>query len=215
MNSSRSSKSEERKMPRFEDFRSDPEVRDIVEKLAKKFPRVFEGFTVGDVGFIVTMKKKLKGKHPIKVRAVAYPHFVFSGKTYVMEVFETKWEKLNKKQKNLAVFHSMCSIPVGGFDPGSTMYGRVLKADYELFRMEYAAAGGVADWFEDDRARDPMEIEAAELPSMEEGNEDPIPVEPAPGKGSKRPVTASDIADVDAEPDDEVPKVEEAEAVAS
>ena len=178
-------------MPRFEDYRSDPEVREIVEKYVKKFPRVFDGFSADDIGFIVSMKKKSKGKHPIKVRTVPYPHFVFSGKTYIFETLETKWEKMDQKKKNLAVFHAMCSIPIGGFDPGSKVYGRILKPDFELFRNEYAVAGGVADWFEDDRARDPMEVEDEKSVIPEDGDdeEDPIPA----AKSPKSPVTAKDL----------------------
>ena len=197
---------ENKKMPRFEDYRSDPEVRDIVESFVKKFPRVFEGFTIEDIGFVVTQKKKLKGKHPIKVRTVPYPHFVFSGKTYIFETYETKWQEYNKKQKNLAVFHAMCGIPVGGFDPASKAYGKLVKPDFELYRFELAAAGGVADWFEDDSARDPMEIDAADIPVLKkddgkqpplaaDDDEDPIPADDASkATGKKFPLTADDVA---------------------
>ena len=187
-------------MPRFEDFRSDPEVRDIVERFLKRFPRVFAGFSVADVGFVVTEKKKGPAKHPVKVRAVSYPNFVFAGVTYIFETFDKKWKELNKKQRNIAVFHAMCSIPIGGFDPASKVYGKILKPDFELYRQEYAATGGVADWFEDERARDPMEIDADEvLVPGEEEEEDPIPDE----GGGKHPVTAGDIAEVGSEEESE------------
>lgn len=181
-------------MPRFEDYRSDPEVRDTVEKYVKKFPRVFDGFKVDDIFYIVTQTKKIRGKYPIKVKPVPYPHYVSSGKTYVFETFETKWTGMTQKQKNLSVFHAMCSIPIGGFDTSSTKYGKMLKPDFTLYRSEYAASGGVADWHEDDSARDPMEIDASEVPvEEEEGNENPIPEEDGPAKSIKSPVTASDL----------------------
>jgi len=188
-------------MPRFEDYRSDPEVRDIVERLLKRFPQVFEGFAVGDIFFIMTQTKKLRCKHPIKVRSIPYPHYVASGMTYVFETFETKWLEFNKKQRNLAVFHAMCSIPIGGFDPASTTYGRVLKADYQIFRYEYAASGGVPDWTENDSARDPMEIDPADVSVASDDDDDPPPLpmdgdDPIPEeeeKSGKFPVTAEDI----------------------
>jgi len=191
-------------MPRFEDYRSDPEVRDIVERYVKKFPRVFDGFKVEDIFYIVTQKKKLRGKHPIKVKPVPYPHYVSSGKTYVFETFETSWEKMTPKRKNPSVFHSMCSIPLGGFDTASVKYGKLLKPDFNLYRSEYAASGGVADWFEDDSARDPMEIDASEVPVVEEeGNENPLPENdnPIPSKSTKSPVTAKDLT-LEDEPED-------------
>lgn len=180
-------------MSRFEDYGTTPEVRDIVEGFVKKFPRVFEGFMVDDVFFIVTKKKKPSGRFPVKVKAIPYPYYVSSGQAYVFEAFETKWEELTKKQKNLAVFHAMCAVPVGGFDPASKKYGKIVKPDFEIYRYEYAVSGGVADWLEDDkdRARDPMEVKAEEVPvKVEPEDEDPIPASPSP----KKPVTAKDIA---------------------
>lgn len=182
-------------MPRFEDFKSDPEVLNIVERFLKKYPRVFEGFNVDEVGFILTQKKKGPPKQPIKVRSVTYPNFVFACKTYIFETFEKKWADLTKKQRNIAVFHAMCSIPIGGFEPASKMYGKVLKPDFQLFRQEFAATGGVADWLEDEkRARDPMEIDASEVPVPGE-EEDPLPKE----GGEKHPVTVDDIAEAGSE----------------
>jgi hypothetical protein len=50
----------------------------------------------------------------------------------------------------------------------------------------------VADWYEDDSARDPMEIDTKEvpLPATDGDNEDPIP---APSKSPKAPVKVEDI----------------------
>lgn len=185
-------------MARFEDYGTSPEVKDIVEAFIKKFPRVFEGFSVDDIFFIVTKKKKVRGRHPIKVKSVPYPHYVASGYTYVFETFETKWEKFNKKQKNLAVFHAMCAIPVGGFDAASTKYGKLVKPDFQMYRQEFAASGGVPDWDENDSARDPMKIKTEDVPvPTAPEDEDPIP---APKDGKKKsPVTAEAIAMTDSD----------------
>jgi hypothetical protein len=183
----------EKKMARFEDYRTEPEVRDIVEQYVKRFPTIFEGFKVDDIFFIMTEKKKLRGKFPIKVKSVTYPHYVYGGYTYVFETYETKWEKFTQKKKNLAVFHAMCAIPVGGFDPQGSYYGKLVKPDYEVYALEYAASGGIPDWYEnDDSARDPMEIEPEEAKTMV-GDEDPIPATEVPD--GKSPVTIDDLAE--------------------
>ena len=178
-------------MARFEDYGSDPEVRDIMERFLKKFPRVFEGFDLDEIGFVVTKKKKTKDGKPINLRTVPYPQYVFSGKTYIVEVMETVWAEMKPKQKNLSVFHTMCAIPVGGFDPGSSAYGKKVKPEIIMYRLEYCATGGVTNWMEDDSATDPMDVKpedvAAKVQQMD-GEEDPIP------DTTKTPVTMSDIA---------------------
>lgn len=184
-------------MPRFEDYGTSPEVQDIVEGFVKKFPRVFEGFIPDDIFFIVTKKKKPSGRFPVKVKAIPYPYYVISGQAYVFETFDEKWKKLTKKQKNLAVFHAMCAVPVGGFDPASKKYGKIVKPDFEIYRYEYAVSGGVPDWLEDDedRARDPMDVATEEVPvKVDPEDEDPIPA-----SSPKKPVTAKDIAGDDEE----------------
>jgi len=176
-------------MPKFDDYQAPfEEVKHIVETFVEKFPSVFSGFRVNDVGFVLTKRKKPRGRHPIKVRSVSYPYFVFSGLTYIFEVLETKWEDLDRKRRNLAVFHAMCSVPVDGFDVDSKDYGKIVKPDFLLYRAEYAAAGGVADWFEDDRARDPMDAERDDVSVTNADDENPIP-----SSGSKSPVTEKEI----------------------
>ncbi len=187
-------------MARFEDYGTDPEVRDIMERYIKKFTRVFEGFDLDEIGFIVTKKKKPSNGKPINLRTVSYPNYVFAGKTYIVEVFETIWAEMNTKQKNLAVFHTMCAIPLGGFDPASKVYGKKVKPEIVMYRQEYAAAGGVPDWMENDAARDPMEIkvEDVDMASVNqeiEDDDDPIPAVAA----KKQPVTMKDIAELDDE----------------
>jgi hypothetical protein len=182
-------------MPRFEDYTVDPEVKDIVERYVKKFPQIFGGFKVDDIFFIVTQKKRLSGKFPIKVKSVPYPHYVSSGFTYVFETYETKWDKLNQKQKNLSVFHAMCAIPQDGFDPLSTYYGKIAKPDYEIYQFEYAASGGVPNWQEDDSARDPMEIDTDEIQLATDDEEEAIPAPKKSSDGTKSPVTIDDVAE--------------------
>lgn len=183
-------------MPRFEDYTTDPEVKDIVERYVKKFPQIFGGFKIDEIFFIVTQKKRLSGKFPIKVKTVPYPHYVSSGFTYVFETYETKWEKLNQKQKNLSVFHAMCGIPQDAFDPLSTYYGKIAKPDYEIYQFEYAASGGVPNWQEDDSARDPMEIDTDEIQlATDDEEEEAIPTPKKPSDGTKSPVTIDDVAE--------------------
>lgn len=198
-------------MPRFEDYGSDPEVKDIVERYVKKFPQIFGGFKLDDIFFIVTQKKTLRGKFPIRVKTVPYPHYVSSGYAYVFETFETKWEKFNQKQKNLAVFHAMCAIPQDGFDPMSTYYGKIVKPDYEIYQYEFVVSGGIPNWQEDDKANDPMEVDTDEIKLVtdEEEEEDAIPTN-SPKKSTKTPVTIDDVAEAGMEE-----KVEEKSEVAS
>jgi hypothetical protein len=179
-------------MPRFEDWGSSPEVRDIVEQYVQKFPYIFEGFKVDDIFFIMTKVKRVRGKFPIRAKAIPYPYNIAMGQTYVFETFETKWEDYNQKQKNLSVFHAMCAIPIGGFDPLSAYYGKMVKPDFEIYRYEYAVSGGIPDWQENNDARDPMELEQADVPLIrEDGDEDPIP---AVTNSPKTPATADMIA---------------------
>lgn len=177
-------------MSKFEDFRSDPEIRDIMERYVKKFPGVFEGFDLDEVGFIVTQKKKTPSSEALKLRTVAYPLSVFANKTYIVESLECMWVEMNPKQKNLAVFHIMCAIPLGGFDAASSNYGKKVKPEIVMYRLEYSAAGGVANWMEDDSAKDPMTVKPEDvvIPETDE-DDDPIP------NMTKQPVTASDILD--------------------
>jgi hypothetical protein len=163
-------------MARFEDYSHDSEVKDIVEKYVKKFPQLFSGFKANDIFFIVTLKKSLRGKHPINVKTVPYPHYVYGGYTYIFETFDTKWQKFSQKQKNLAVFHAMCAIPEGGFDNASTHYGKKVKPDYEMYAYEFAVSGGVPNWYENDDAQDPMDVNPDDIQvEVDEEDEDPIP----------------------------------------
>ena len=78
---------------------------------------------------------------------------------YFVEVMDDTWRDLSQKQKNLAVFHIMCSIPQGGFDPESKKYAGKRKPDYEIYAEEYAVSGGVPNWLENDvESRDPVDV---------------------------------------------------------
>jgi len=171
-------------MARFEDYRSDSEVKDIMEKLVERFDRVFDGcIDVDAIRFITTQKKKVSGG-PLKLRTVGYPAQVFVGTCYIVEMFEEAWSKLDQKRKNLAVFHLMCAFPNGAFDPQSKYYGRRVKPQIVMYDYELAVSGGVTNWHENDSASDPMDVPPEEVATVVD--EDPLP-------SSKQPVTAESI----------------------
>lgn len=169
-------------MARFEDFTSDAEVQDIMERIVDKFPAVFDSFDTSGIHFIRTETTKEKKGPAVKLRSVTYPMEVFVGKPYIVETFSKNWEKLNSKQRNLAVFHVMCAIPIGGFDPESNKYAKKSKPDYEMYRLEFAVAGGIPDWQENDAANDPLDIGQDEVLEDSEGS-------------TKHPVTFESIAE--------------------
>ncbi len=142
-------------MPRFTDFYSDGEVKDIMERIVERFPDMFKGFDTESISFLTTKKKK--SARPIRLLTVGYPMEALVNKPYVVEAFEARWLKLNPKQKNLAVFHIMCAIPEGGFTPGSNHYAKKVKPEITMYLREFAASGGVPNWMENPAAVDPME----------------------------------------------------------
>lgn len=141
-------------MAKFVDFYSDHEVKDIAEGYLNRYPDTLSGFDCSKVGFIVTRKNR---GLPLKVHSVKYPMNVWMSQVYIFEVFEGPWRKLDQKRKNLNVFKAMCSIPSGGFDDQSKMYGKILKPEINMFMREYAASGGVVNWEENPAAQDPMD----------------------------------------------------------
>lgn len=144
-------------MAKFVDFYSDREVQDIMEAFLERFPAMFEGFDTAKIGFVTTKKKgKKTAKQAVKLHPVKYPHSVWLSKVYIVEVLESAWKKLDQVKKNLSVFKTMCSIPLGGFDEQSKAYGKVLKPEINMFMKEYAASGGVVNWEENPAAKDPM-----------------------------------------------------------
>lgn len=134
------------------DFEVTNEIQDIMERIAETFPRVFPGFDVNKIGSLFTKDKK--ARKPIRVISVGYPRDVWIDKTYIVEVFDEAWKEMTPKQRNLAVFHSMCFIPEGGFDAESSAYGKKRRYDYEMFAEEFAVTNGVPNWLENDDARD-------------------------------------------------------------
>jgi hypothetical protein len=184
-------------MPRFEDYRADSEVYDIMRQFVDKLPMVFYDFQIEDINFIMTQKKK--SKVPMKLRTTGYPMEVYIGKPYIVEIFEDVWCQMTPKKKNLAVFHTMCAFPDGAFDPASKFYGKKVKPQIMMYDLEYAASGGVTNWMENDMAVDPMEMEpskiASNIPKTTEieDDDDALPLEP------KRPVTQAGIASVGTE----------------
>ena len=137
-------------MPRPE-FYVTNEVQDIMERIADKFPNVFPGFDVSRLGCLFTKGKK--ARKPIRLIPVSYPRDVWVDKTYIVEVFDANWCEMTPKQRNLAVFHTMCSIPEGGFDPESKSFGKKRRYDYEMFAEEFAVTNGVPNWLDNDDAR--------------------------------------------------------------
>jgi hypothetical protein len=190
-------------MPKFIDYYSDPEVKDIMQAFCDRFPGMFDTFDVD--GFNVVFTKKKKSTFPVKLHSVGYPSHVFTnGKPYILEVFESFWKDMTQRQKNTSVFHIMCAVPEGGFDEQSKMYAKKLKPEVCMFMLEFAATGGVPNWFENPDAKDPMEREAQEIADDVPSILDPEALPPessesedSPGDGIQRvPVTADDIAGV-------------------
>jgi len=185
-------------MPKFIDYYSDPEPKEIMEAYCDRFDAMFEGFDVD--GFNVVFTKKKKSQFPVKLHSVNFPNHVFSnGKPYILEVFDEWWKDMNQRQKNTAIFHIMCAIPDGGFDEQSKMYAKKLKPEVCCYMLEFAATGGVPNWFDNPSAKDPLEREAAEIATniMDSEFEDAIPVPDESKDGIDRvPVTDDDIYDV-------------------
>lgn len=176
---------------RFNDYYSDGEVKDIMERFVKRFPGMFESFDTDKMFFITTKKKK--SRKPLKLRTLSYPSEVFAGRPYIVEAFEVAWKSLDQKKKNLAVFHVMCSIPDGGLSPDSKNYGKRLKPEIEMYLREFAASGGIPNWMENPDASDPMDRTEKEV------EKDTPAVEAIPeekGKVVRIPVTKSTIASV-------------------
>jgi hypothetical protein len=148
-------------MPKFTDYYSDPEVKAIMEKFIDHFSGMFDGFNVDGIHVLFTKKKR--GRKPIRLVPSRYPQDVFIGKPYIVEVFESWWNRMNPKQKNLAVFHVMCAIPEGGFDEQSSHYAKKVRPDVEMYLREFCAAGGVPNWLENDAALDPMELKPEDV----------------------------------------------------
>jgi hypothetical protein len=149
-------------MSRFVDWSQDKEAQDIMEKFLERFPGMFDGFDTSKIGFLMTAKKK--AKEPVKLHCVGYPFDVFcSSKVYIVEVFKSRWSKMDAKKKNLAVFRAMCAIPDGGFDEQSKHFAKKLQPEIRMFMKEYAACGGVPNWMENPAAVDPMERTPEEI----------------------------------------------------
>ena len=180
-------------MARNGDWHQDVELQEIMEAFVNRFPNIFEGFDPSDLHVIFTEKKKTGPV--IKLRPQRYPQDVFVGKPYIVEVIDELWKKLDAKRRNLAVFHIMCSIPQGGFDPESRFYAKKVRPDIQMFSLEFAACGGVPNWMENSEALDPLK-ESAVLNVMGEG--DPIPPVREIGDDGveRRAVTEKDVAEV-------------------
>jgi hypothetical protein len=190
-------------MPKFIDYFSSPEPAEVMQAFCEKFPAMFDGFKHD--GFNVVFTKKKKATFPVKLHSVGYPNHVFSnGRPYILEVFESWWKDMTQRQKNTAIFHVMCAIPEGGFDEQSKMYAKKLKPEVNCYMLEFAATGGIPNWFDNPEAKDPLERDAQEIADdvpAKTDRDEAIPSEAVdaqtPSDGIKRvPVTSSDIIDV-------------------
>lgn len=158
-------------MSKFTNYQIDSEVKDIMEALCEAFPVVFEHFDPAKVGTIKTEKKNLR--RPVKLVKVGYPREVFCDVPFIVEVYMTWWKDMTDKQKNLALFHVMCSVRSGAFDESSNDYGKTRSYDYEMYKEEFAVTGGVPNWMENDAARDPIEV-ARERDAESDESEDGV-----------------------------------------
>ncbi len=144
-------------MAKVIDYTVQADVTDIMSRMIKSFPKIFNGFDVNLIGCVHT-KNKAKSKKPLAIKSVRYPYDVWVEKTYIIEVADETWKEMDEKRKNIAVFRTMCAIPEGGFDAESKNYGRIKKPDYEMYAEEFAVVGGIPDWMDNDAAIDPMSV---------------------------------------------------------
>jgi len=142
-------------MSRFPENTAAPEVKEIVEAMVEHFSVMFEGFNPDAIDYIST-KVKGKKKHPIKLHARTYPDIIFHSSPYLIEIFDQNWADMDATKKNLAVFHVMCGIPLGGFDSEAKEYAKKKQPDIKMYFMEFAASGGVPNWMENSEAADPL-----------------------------------------------------------
>lgn len=171
-------------MAKTPDYELASDVIDIVERMLEKFPTIFEGFDPAKVRAVITKKKAGR----MKLHANTYPRSVFSpGIVYFLEACGTTWKKMTDVQKRLEVFHIMCSIPRGGFDPTSKDFGKKLKPEIEMFLMEFAASGGVPNWLDNPAAADPL----AQTP---EGIAQAMTVDALPAGVQRQALTADQVA---------------------
>jgi len=143
-------------MAKVTDYNCSPEVNEIMVKMAEAFPKVFPGFDAQKIGCVHT-NGKASSRKPLAIKSVKYPYDVYLDKVYIVEVAQETWAEMTDKQKRLAVFHTMCAVPEGAFDPQSKNYAGKKRPDYEMYAEEFAAAGGVPNWMENDEAADPLD----------------------------------------------------------
>jgi hypothetical protein len=143
-------------MAKVTDFNVSPEVNEIMTKMADTFPKIFPGFDAAKIGCTHTTGK-VNSRKPIALKAVKYPYDVYCDKVYIAEVAQDTWQEMSEKQKRLAVFHTMCAIPEGAFDPQSKKYAGKRRPDYEMYAEEFAASGGVPNWMDNEDAEDPLD----------------------------------------------------------
>jgi len=158
------------------------EISGLMEGMIDGFPALFDGFDVTQVACVMTQRKK--SKTAVKLHNIGYPQQVLSDKVYIVEVFFEVWKDMDATKRNLALFHAMCGVPVGGFDELSKNFDKKKRPDYVMYLEEFAVSGGVPNWMENDDAQDPMVL-AAEIAAGEKAD------------GVQRsPLTPADIANI-------------------
>ena len=188
-------------MSRFPDWSGAPEVKEIVEQMVERFPGMFEGFDPDGIDYYSVERKS--SEKVIKLHARTFPDIIgHVGHPYIVEINPGLWNDLERKRKNLCVFHVMCAIPEGGFDEDSQEYAKKRKPEIEMFMLEYAACGGVPNWMENPSAKDPLERNSDDIASdTPRVREEAIPAEVSkPSDGldldNRIPVTVDTIASV-------------------
>lgn len=132
-------------MAKFNDFSADVEVRDIAEKLQKKYP-MFEKHDLDKVYFARIRAKDCK--EVCKTAAFGFPADSVVPYIYYVLTFENKWNLLSNEQKIAAVFQQLFSMEEDGFDVNSNKYGRVKRRDVAEYSEVLCAVGMRYDWAE-------------------------------------------------------------------
>ena len=143
-------------MAKVTDFTISGEVTDIMKRQIEKTPDIFPGMDVSKIG-VTHNNMKTCSKEPLKVISVKYPTSAWVDKTYLIDVAQKTWEEMNERQKNTAVYHTMCYMSAeGSFDETSKNYAAKRKPDIQMFSEELAATGGIPNWMDNEDAKDPL-----------------------------------------------------------
>ena len=143
------------------DCNPDQEIKDLAVQLMDKYPEHFPTFDPDMVIFLKT-ESKSKPKWDGRVMACKYQFRIGNPHLYAIEIDSLWWEEFTPEQRQFCMYHQMCHIPSGGFDPESKEYAKVLPHSIQDFPEVLGAAGAAFDW------RRPGE----QLPDLISANED-------------------------------------------